>query len=230
MKCVLHLCIELKNNKNRIIEMKLKLIIAITICSLSAAVAQEKEIDRKVGIKNKLAISARLGSEDDLFPAVLGNLPTLHKISIRPRVDIGVEYRWRTGKHSAISQDLVVHYHRHIYQERNMGIGTNFSYRHDIYKKLNAGVRLGVHYSNSKATNLEYKYNTVTSTWEAQRAWFGATNRLYIPLGAELGYKVTPKINAVVGGRLALLLPHIKGLSPVNIYRGFYLGAVYALR
>jgi hypothetical protein len=209
--------------------MKLKLIIALTIASTSFAVAQENKEVKKLGIKSKLGISARFGSEDDLFPAVLGNLPTLHKINIRPRLDIGVEYKWRSGKHSLISQDLVLHYHRHVYQEKNMGLGTNISYRHDIYKNLNAAVRLGVHYSNSKSVNPEYKYNTVTSKWEAYSTYLNATNRLYIPLALELGYKVTPKINAVVGGRYAMLTPYIKDLVPYNIYRGYYVGAVYSL-
>ncbi len=179
--------------------------------------------------QSKLSLSLRLGHEDDVFPGKAGSIAVLHKVPIRPKVVLGVEYIYRTGKRSIISQDVALHYHRHPYQERNMGIGTNLSYQFIVAKKFFIAPRLGVHLSNSKPINPEYKYNESSKVWESVKSYYPATNRLYVPLSLEVGYNLSNKYKLLLGANRSLLTPFIKDIQNINLYKGYYIGVNWKL-
>ncbi len=173
----------------------------------------------------KWAAILNIGHQEDAINISFGTLQTIHKVSIRPNISVGIERTWFNRTKFRLFQDLKVAYFHDTYIEKVYGLSTDLGFEFKIFRGLRLTPRLGVGYNLAKPNDIRYKLEG--DKWVRTANTDPSVSRLNIKAGIDLSYRFNNKMDVVVGGRYALISPYLPDIQEVFLYRGLHIGGRY---
>jgi opacity protein-like surface antigen len=120
----------------------------------------------------------------------------------------GVERNWKQNDRFRFYQTAMVGYYSDAYFERVFTIESNAGVDFKLWKGLHTGLELGVGGHRAKASAIRYKYEN--DKWVPTTENNIVTKRLAINLNAQLGYRISPKLDIYAGFGGHVITPLIK--------------------
>ncbi len=179
---------------------------------------------------NKWSIVGSFGSQKWLFPSEsqfkIKSLTPIHKITLRPRVALGIERTWRQNKNVRFYQDLKISYCNDTYVENQFGIQTTLGWEIKVFKglKINPAIELG--YMNAKRSDVVYQYTD--SKWTPISNPGASANRLSFAFAPSISHSITSTIDIIALMRLTIVSPYITDI-PLFLFKEPALGLRYRL-
>jgi hypothetical protein len=183
--------------------------------------------DLQADSKKSLSVVAYFGHQDDLFKFQNSTVNKYHNISLRPLFIGGIQKTWIQKTKFRFYQDAVATYHIHPYQERTIGLGTDFGFEFLAFKKIILNPKIGAHYNYAKYADVQYGY--VNDKWVSVDNTYGKSNRMVIKLGIETGYRLNNKVDIIAGVSGNVLAPYAKDVLALFLHYGMYGGVRYGI-
>jgi hypothetical protein len=201
--------------------MKNKIIFSLLISLFSMQIWAQTNTDNP----KKWAAVVNIGHQTQAINFDLGALQTIHKISIRPRFEMGMERTWKEKPNYRFFQDAKLTFVQDAYVERVFGLGTDVGFEFKIFKGLRITPRLGAHYNLAKATDIQYKFNG--EKWEPTANTSPSDSRLYVKIASDLSYRFNDKIDVIAGAQIAASTPYIKNAVAFFPHKEVHVGLRY---
>jgi hypothetical protein len=177
----------------------------------------------------KWALTTYLGHQEDGINIPVGTLKTIHDISIRPDVKIGIERSWKQYKRTRFTQDIHIGYFHDTYVEKVFVVGSKLGLEVKLWNNFFLTPRLGVAYNHAQPNDVRYQY--LEGKWENVSNNDPNVNRAYVSTELMLGYRINNLCDIGMSTHYALLIPHIPDLgSPFNLAKGYGLNLRYFLQ